>query len=174
LRILLAVIGATLAVVSFVMVGHSAAHSARWLLAAMLMAHLLIVAFWFGALLPLYFVSKRESTATAAKVIDAFSLVAVWLVPGILVAGLVMAAVLIPRFEVLGEPYGELLIAKLIGFAVLMLLAAANKWRLGPAIARGEMHAMQLFRRSVASEYALIVMVLATTAVMTAFFSPEH
>jgi putative copper export protein len=173
-RTVLGVIGATLAVTSFALVGHSAVHSARWILAPMLIAHLLVVAFWFGALLPLYEVSKREMPLTAAKVIDAFSLVAVWAVPGILIAGLVMALLLIPQIAVLGEPYGELLIAKLVGFAVLMGLAAANKWRFGPAISRGEAHAARLFRRSVAAEYVLVIAVLAVTAVMTAFFSPEH
>jgi putative copper resistance protein D len=168
------VIGATLAVTSFALLGHTSVHSSRWVLAPMLIVHLLAVAFWFGALLPLYFVSKREMPLVAAKVIDAFSLVAVWVVPGILIAGLVMALLLIPRLGVLREPYGELLIAKLVGFAVLMGFAATNKWRFGPAIARGEARAAQLLRRSVAAEYVLISAVLAITAVMTSFFSPEH
>jgi putative copper export protein len=84
-----------------------------------------------------------------------------------------MALLLVPALAVLATPYGELLIAKLIGFALLMGLAAANKWRFGPAIARGEARAAHLFRRSVVSEYVLIIAVLAITAVMTTFFSPE-
>jgi putative copper export protein len=173
-RIVLGVVGATLAVASFVLMGHTAVHSARWILALMLIVHLLVVAFWFGALLPLYVVSKRENFPAAAKVIDAFSRLATWLVPGILVAGLLMAVLLIPQMADLAEPYGQLLIAKLVGFALLMGLAAVNKWRFGPAIARGEALAAHLFRRSVLTEYVLIIAVLAITAVMTAFFSPGH
>jgi len=85
-----------------------------------------------------------------------------------------MAALLVPQIEMLAEPYGQLLIAKLAGFALLMGLAAANKWRLGPAIARGEARAAYLFRRSLIAEYVLIIAVLAITAVMTSLFSPEH
>jgi putative copper resistance protein D len=62
---------------------------------------------------------------------------------------------------------------KLAGFAVLMGLAALNKWRLGPAISRGDGTALVKFRRSVAAEAWLIVAVLAATAVMTLFFSPD-
>ena len=173
-RAILGVIGATLSVASFALIGHTAVHPARWILAVLLIVHLLVVAFWFGALHPLYVVSRDEMSTTAAKVIDAFSRLATWLVPAILLAGLVMAVFLVPRIAILAEPYGELLIAKLVGFALLMGLAAANKWRFGPAIARGEARAAILFRRSVVSEFLLIVAVLAVTAVMTAFFSPEH
>jgi putative copper export protein len=49
-----------------------------------------------------------------------------------------------------------------------------NKWRLGPAIARGAARDVRWFRRSIAAEYLLILAVLITTAAMTSFFSPEH
>lgn len=84
-----------------------------------------------------------------------------------------MALILIPSLSVLGEPYGQLLLAKIGGFSVLMALAAANKSLLGPAIATGEAEGGRRFRQSVGTEYALIVAVLAITAVMTSFFSPE-
>jgi putative copper export protein len=167
------VMGATLAVASFALVGHSSANPERWLLLVMLIAHLLIVAYWFGALVPLYLVASREATVLAGSIIESFSRVAAWLVPGILLAGLVLAFVLIPDWKVFREAYGELLIVKVVGFAVLMLFAALNKWRLGPAIARGEKRAVGGFRRSIATEYVVIVTILAATAVMTSFFSPE-
>jgi putative copper resistance protein D len=167
------VIGATLAMASFALVGHTAASAERWLLSAMLVIHLLIVAYWFGALIPLYLVAARENAAQAALIIERFSQIAAWLVPGILIAGVVIALVLIPQWRVFGEPYGALILAKLSGFALLMLLAALNKWRLGPAIARADGRASRAFRQSVALEYLLIVAVLAATAVMTSLFSPE-
>jgi putative copper export protein len=77
------------------------------------------------------------------------------------------------HLSALSEPYGELLIAKVIGFALLMGLAAANKWRLGPALVHGAVQSGRWFRRSAAVEYVLIAAVLTLTAVMTSFFSPE-
>lgn len=167
------VVGATIATFAFTVTGHTAIHPERWILNVLLVVHLLIVAFWFGALLPLYVVSVLETSAGTAKIVDLFSSVASWLVPGILLAGLALTAFLVPSLSVFGQPYGELLIAKFVGFVLLMGLAALNKWRLGPAIARGESPALPAFRRSVATEYVLIFGVLTATAIMTTFFSPE-
>lgn len=170
---LLAVTGASLTLFSFALIGHTSVDAARWLLAPLLLVHVWIVAFWFGALLPLSAITLRENPVIAARLVEDFSRIAFWLVPGILVAGIALALFLVPSFATLREPYGMLLLAKIAGFALLMGLAAANKWRLGPAIGRGKQSAVRLFRVVVAAEYVLIVAVLASTAVMTSFFSPE-
>jgi putative copper export protein len=57
--------------------------------------------------------------------------------PVILLAGLVMAVLLRPNVAALAEPHGELLSAQVAGFVVLMGLAVANKWQLGPALPAG-------------------------------------
>ena len=165
--------GAVLATGAFTLTGHTSVNVHRTALAALLMLHLLVVAFWFGALWPLYAVSLRETPARAAEIIERFTAVATWLVPVILLAGTVMAVLLLPNLQALSEPYGELLIAKVVGFAALMGLAAANKWRLGPALVQGPGQSARWFRRSLVAEYVLIAAVLTITAVMTSFFSPE-
>lgn len=170
---MVAIGGVVLAAGSFTLMGHTSVHVHRAALAALLMLHLLIVAFWFGALWPLYAASSRETPVRAADLIEHFTVIATWLVPVILVAGTAMAVLLLPNVAALSEPYGELLIAKVVGFALLMGLAAANKWRLGPALISGTAQSGQSFRRSVAAEYALIAAVLTITAVMTSLFSPE-
>jgi putative copper resistance protein D len=172
-RTILAVGGAALATAAFTLTGHTSVNAHRAALAVLLVLHLLVVAFWFGALGPLYVASLRETPARALDIIERFTAVATWLVPGILLAGIVMAVLLLPNLGALSEPYGELLIAKVVGFAVLIGLAAANKWRLGAALVHGPAQSGRWFRRSVAAEYVLIAAVLAITAVMTSFFSPD-
>jgi copper resistance protein D len=169
----LAVPGAVLVILAFTLTGHTSVNAHHWVLAGLLMVHLLVIAFWFGALWPLYIASLRETPARASEIIERFSAVATWLVPVILLAGTVMAVLLLPNLSALSEPYGQLLIAKAVGFALLMGLAAANKWRLGPTLIHGEAQSGRWFRRSVAAEYVLIAAVFAITAVMTSFFSPE-
>jgi copper resistance protein D len=169
---IVAVGGVVLVTLAFTLTGHTSVNAHRWPLAALLMIHLLVVAFWFGALWPLYIVSSREIPTRASNIIERFSAVATWLVPMILLAGCAMAILLLPNLSALSEPYGELLIAKVVGFTLLMGLATANKWRLGPALIRGGLQDGRRFRRSVAAEYVLIAAVLAITAVMTSFFSP--
>jgi putative copper resistance protein D len=168
-----AVAGAVLAIGAFTLTGHTSVNVHRGATAALLLLHLLVVGFWFGALVPLALASLRETPVRAADLTARFTAVATWLVPVILVAGIAIAVVLLPSVAALTEPYGELLIAKVVGFALLMGLAAANKWRLGPALVQGAARTAKWFRRCVAIEYVLIAVVLTITAVMTSLFSPE-
>ena len=71
-----------------------------------------------------------------------------------------IALILIRQPSAVWSAYGALLAAKIFLFAALMAFAAANKWRLAPAIARGEGNR---FRRSLKAEFFLIVIVLAIT-----------
>jgi len=167
------VAGAVLVAASFTLTGHTSTSGWRWLLAPSLLAHLLIVAFWFGSLGPLYLVTLRESRERAARVVALFSAAAFWLVPMILVAGVAMAVLLLPGVAALWQPYGLLVLAKGCIFAVLLGLAAFNKWRFGPALGNGDLAAGRVFRQMVIAEYVLIVVVLSVTAAMTTFFSPE-
>lgn len=173
-RTLVATMGATLIAVSFAFMGHTASDDRRWLLAVLLILHLMLVAFWFGSLWPLLITAKRESRAVAGLAVEEFSTLAVRLVPIIFFAGLALAVALVPDLASLRSPYGLLLLTKVAGFAVLMGLAALNKWRLGPRIAAGDDWALRGFRRSVTAEWALIAGVLMVTATMTELFSPGH
>jgi putative copper resistance protein D len=162
--------GAILATAAFTLTGHTSVTPYRPAAAALLTLHLLVVAFWLGSLWPLYLVAGREPPHRAAHVIDAFSRLAAWVVPVILLAGVGLTVLLVPSWAVFEQPYGQLLLAKVALFAVLMALATLNKWTFGPACAKGRTRA---FKQAVAIEYVLICMVLAITATMTTFYSPE-
>jgi putative copper export protein len=162
--------GAILATAAFTLTGHTSVTPYRPAAAALLTFHLLVVAFWLGSLWPLYLVAGREPPHRAAHVIDAFSRVAAWVVPVILLAGVGLTVLLVPSWAVFRQPYGQLLLAKVALFAVLMALATLNKWTFGPACAKGRTRA---FKQALAIEYVLICIVLAITATMTTFYSPE-
>jgi putative copper resistance protein D len=170
---LVGVSGAVLVASSFTLSGHTSTSGWRAVLVPLLLAHLLIVAFWFGALWPLCLVTQRESRERVARVVAVFSAAAFWLVPLILLAGVAMAVFLLPNVAALRQPYGESLLVKAGLYGVLLGCGAINKWRMGPALARGELPAGRRFRRVVVIEYVLMVIVLSVTAVLTTFFSPE-
>jgi putative copper resistance protein D len=169
----LAVIGAGIVAVSFMLIGHSAANPLRWILAPLLTVHVMIVAFWFGALLPLYWVCTRDTPVIAARVTAAFSKIALWIVPGIFAAGALIGFVLVRHLAEFRSDYGLSLLAKFAGFVLLMGIAAVNKWRLGPALGRGDPRVLSAFRRSLGIEYGLICVVLSITAAMTTLYSPQ-
>jgi putative copper export protein len=166
----IALVGALLSTTAFTLVGHTSVPPHRFVAGALVTLHLLVVAFWLGALWPLYLVARKEQPAVTARVIDSFSLAAAWVVPLILLAGIGLTAVLVPNLAVFRQPYGQLLLLKVSLFAVLMAMAALNKWRFGPACAEGNTAA---FERTVVIEYVLICVVLAVTAFLTTFYSPE-
>lgn len=169
----LSLAGLLLAAGSFLLTGHTSISPQRALLAPLLLVHLLIVAFWFGALLPLYRVTRLESRAQAGRVLEAFSRTAQWLVPLIALAGAAMATLLLPDPAALISPYGLLLLGKVAVFVALMGLAALNRLRLVPAIERGEVAALGRLRATVVGEFALILAAIAVTTVMTGFYSPS-
>ncbi len=169
----LGILGVVFVIGSFALMGHTVTHSPRPLLALMLLIHVFVVTFWFGALVPLYLASKRASPTDAAALTEAFSALAVWIVPVLFVVGVVLAVFIVKTFAALRSTYGALLLAKATGFAALMGLATLNKWRLGPALAGRDPRVGAWFRRSLTMEYLLITAVLSVTAVMTGFYSPE-
>jgi copper resistance protein D len=165
--------GGLIVCAAFLIVGHTSIHLLRWLLAPLLLLHLVVVAGWFGALLPLCSTVRHASAAQAAAVVEAFSRLATRVVPLIFVAGAIIAFTLLPGIAALRASYGQLLLAKVAGFALLMLLAALNKWRLTPALARGDATAARALTRSMWLEWLIIAAVLSVTAALTTFYSPE-
>ena len=168
----LLLLGSALVVLAFTTVGHTTTNAPRGVLALLLAFHVAVAALWFGALAPLAAVSAREPAALAAAIVRRFSRLAGGLVPGLFAAGVLLATLLLPNVRALGSDYGRLLLAKATGFAVLMGLAALNKWRLGPALAQGDTRVIRAFRRSLIAEYVLLAMVLCVTALLTTFYSP--
>jgi copper resistance protein D len=167
-------VGAALAIASFAFGGHTAVHPLRFLLAPLLLVHLAAAAFWFGALWPLYAATGEGPPERSGALIARFSRLATRIVPAVLVCGLLMAVVFVRSAGELVTGYGAMLIGKTTGFGALMALATLNKWRLAPGVAVGDRGATRAFRRSVASEWALIALILVATAVMTSLYAPEH
>lgn len=169
-----AIIGATLVAASFAFMGHTAADPQRWLLAPLLLVHLIVIAFWFGSLRPLLTVTRFEAPEIAGEVIGQFSRTALRIVPLVFLAGVTMSVLLLPGLSSLGTPYGISLLVKIGGFSVLMALAGLNKWRLTPGISLGNRISVSAFRASVLGEWVVIFAVVTVTAVMTSLFSPDH
>lgn len=167
-------LGAAFAVASFGLIGHISSAEPGWFLFILLAAHLIIAAFWFGALIPLLTVLAAESRSATAVLIDRFSKIAFWLVPSLFVAGALMAYFLLGSWgELLTTGYGRLLLTKASLFALLMGLAGLNKFRFGPALSRGDDRGLAGLKTAIRIEFWLILAVLTATAFLTTLFSPE-
>jgi putative copper resistance protein D len=167
-------IGAALALASFAFGGHTSIHPLCFVLAPLLLVHLAAAAFWFGALWPLYAATGEGPPQRAGILLDQFTRLAIRIVPLVFFAGLGMSVVFVRSVAELATPYGAMLIAKTVGFGACMALAGLNKRRFAPAVAAGDERATRSFRRTVAAEWALIVVILVTTAIATSLYAPEH
>lgn len=156
----LAVIAWALATASFGLFGHAATASPRWLMAPAVSLHAGAAVFWIGALPGLAERATRPGRDLVVT-LRRFSALAVPLVALLVLSGAVLAVVQVRHpSALLDTDYGRLLIAKLAAVALLLLLAALNRARLTPAIARGAPSAPTRFRRSVAAEIVLGLLIL--------------
>lgn len=175
----LALLGAAIAA-SFAWTGHGAATegAGRPVHLAADVLHLLAAGLWLGALPPLLLLVRRaqrsESSADEARfahdALHGFSGVGTLAVTLLVATGLVNAWFLVgpDRIGALAETlYGQLLLVKLALVALMLALAAANRFRLTPALGRrlaGPDQALAALRRSVAVETAAGLLVLAAVA----------
>ncbi len=168
----LSLAGAIMAIVALAGSGHTSIHPLRAALAPLLVIHVTLGACWFGSLGPLLLLLRRETPPRTTRELLRFSAIAGFAVPLLGVVGVAMAVVLVHRLQDLVQPYGLMLTTKAVLFALLLIVAAYNRWRHVPALMAGSPTAATALRRSIGWEIALIAAVFAVTAVMTTYFSP--
>lgn len=158
---LIAVLGAGAAVAAS---GHAGSAEPQWLTRPLVALHVATMATWIGALMPLG-LAMRAGGDGATVMLSRFSRTIPWLVFILLASGAVLAVIQVERWAALpSTDYGNVLIAKLALVAGLLALAAFNRWRLTPAIARGDAAARHALVRTVVVEVLVAALVLGTVA----------
>ncbi|MBE1284470.1 MAG: copper-binding protein [Rhodobacteraceae bacterium] len=171
----IALVGGILGLWSFTQIGHVPgleATGARLLL----LLHLLCFAFWVGVLGPLRALSRQtEHLGNAAELGHRFGQAASVIVPLLILAGLLMAWMLLGDMWALTTTgYGQTLLFKLALVGAVLALATANKLRFVPAMQAGDSKAARRLVRSIEIETVVILMVLATTAALTSVLTPPN
>jgi putative copper export protein len=168
----LAIAGAALTCLSFTFMGHTVTRGERFLVAPLLLTHIVIIAFWFGSLRAL----RRTNDfghADIAGVLERFSRVASIAVPILFAAGLGLAISLLSSLAALFTPYGLMILTKYSGFGVLIAMASINRWRLLPRIRAGDATAVIAFQRIAGAEWLIMVALIFVTVTVTSLFSPD-
>ncbi|MBR0775834.1 copper resistance protein CopC/CopD [Bradyrhizobium diazoefficiens] len=148
---------------SLAMTGHAATAPPEALTRPAVFLHGLGAAFWIGALAPLA-AAVPKPAAAPLLLLNRFSAIAVPVVAALALTGLVLAIIQVEKLSALIETrYGLILTVKLALVLVLLALAALNRFRLTPALARNEQAALAL-KRSILLECALALGILAVVA----------
>jgi copper resistance protein D len=173
---------------TFAWTGHGAATEGDGRLLHLVsdIVHTLAASVWIGALVAfagLAFWRPREADAHdrgLARALAGFAQVGTLAVGLLVVTGLVNSFFLVGVENALtlaGSPYGLLLIAKLVLFALMLGLAALNRFQLTPSLARAGDEGSSLtsigeLRLSIGVELAVGLTILALVAVMGTLAPP--
>ena len=160
--------GGLIAIWSFSNIGHVAGHD-KLLLKITLTTHLTAIAFWIGILAPLRRLSfSKQTWPEAADLGHRFGVIAKFIVPLVIAAGIFMSLILVGSLDALiYTGYGQALILKLTLVSLLLALAAANKLRFIPELNKNNPNAAKNLIRSISAEWVAIFAILGITAVMT-------
>jgi copper transport protein len=144
--------------------GHAATAPPQALTRPTMFLHAVCIAFWLGALAPLLAL-LWERNGAALSIVQRFSKVAVPAVAALVLTGLTLAIIQLESFgALLTTRYGIILCIKLVLVAILLGLAALNRFRLTPALAQNP-EATPSLSRSILLECAVALGILAVVAV---------
>lgn len=172
---------AGIALATLAWTGHGAAGegNAGWIQLAADIVHLLAAGIWIGALAVFAVILTRpakrmtdEDIGAVAAALDRFAAVGTIVVVLLIATGLISSVMLVGIENVAALPstlYGQLLIIKLMLFAAMLVLAAANRWRLTPALVHStdfgnRLSAVKALRRSLAAEVVAAALILGLVA----------
>ena len=160
--------GAALVIGSFLVTGHAATAPPAWLMALVVGIHLVAVATWFGALLPLRVAVTREAPAEAVRVLRDFSARGVWAVAALAVTGIAITWVQVRTPAAMTDSdYGIRLLIKIAVVAVIVALALYNKQRLTDRLAQANDRGQAALRRTIGAEFWLMMIVMALAVSLT-------
>jgi copper transport protein len=149
--------------VSLAASGHAATASPQWLTRPLVFLHGAGAAFWVGALAPLTAMAWRAEPGLLSA-LNRFSRAAILVVGVLVLTGLGLAVIQLASIRALIETrYGLVLSIKLMLVAILLGLAAINRFRLTPALA-ADPHETRPLARSILAECVLAVAILAVVA----------
>ncbi|UNU44084.1 copper resistance protein [Sphingopyxis sp. YF1] len=139
-------------------------------------AHMIAAAAWLGAIMAFLLLLRPQhaiaTPALAARSLDRFAAAGTVCVLVLTATGMINAQMIFGighSAAMIATPYGQLLLVKLLLFGAMLALAAANRWRLTPALAASladgdPRTAIGAIRRSLAIEAAAGLAILALVA----------
>lgn len=170
-----AAVGGMLVLASYAAMGHSTIFNPRQELAALVVVHLSVVAFWTGSLLPLLWVAQRtDSTHTAALLHD-WSRVVTWAVGLMIASGLLLTWLLTVRLDrILDAWHGWALLWKVTAVVLALALALVNRLRHTPALASNMPGAGARLAASIRWEILVVLLVFYAAAEMVSVHPVDY
>ncbi|MXR67698.1 MULTISPECIES: copper resistance D family protein [Shewanella] len=167
------VVSTVLLAATFGLAGHSV--ELHVLARFFIFVHLLAVGCWVGAFYPLWRMCSTLDAIALKHVMDRFGLLGIALVSLVLFSGTGLLWMLFNKpEEFLNSDYGIAVSLKLFLVTIILLFAALHKFILVPKLAHEEQQEMKYkLKNSIALEFIVGLLILATTAVLSSVLGPE-
>lgn len=166
--------GVLLTLGGFLVTGHAATAPPSGVMAAVVGLHLVSVAFWLGALGPLFVAARVLPAAETGALLMRFSTRAIIAVSGLVVTGALIGCIQTGSLAaMINTDYGLRLLVKLGLVALLVSLADYNKVILTPKLARGDATATTPLRRTITAEIVLFLLILLAAVSLTTTAPPR-
>jgi putative copper export protein len=170
-----AAVGAALVIGSYAVMGHSVLYQPRQEIAALVVLHLAVVAFWVGSLPPLLWIARRRDGASATALIRDWSRAATLAVAAMVVTGLLLTWYLTVRLDrILDAWHGWALGWKVLAVLAALGLALWNRLRHTPALARGEAGAGARLAASIRVEMVVVALAFYAAAEMVSVHPVDY
>jgi copper resistance protein D len=168
-------VGVVLVLGSYAAMGHSMLYRPRQEIAALVVLHLAVVAFWVGSLLPLLWVARRHDGASAASLLRDWSTAATVAIVAMIATGLLLTWYLTVRLDrILDAWHGWALGWKVAAVLAALALAGWNRLRHTPALARREEGAGARLTLSIRAEIAVVLLAFYAAAEMVSVHPADY
>lgn len=172
-RVIIGLIGALGIAISFGLGGHAQGLEGVSIAPTLVAIHTAVAGFWFAAPITL-FPRRMQSRETLSANLDAFSIIAIWLVPLIFMTGAVTVWLLIGSIEqILHESYGQLLLGKLFLATIALAIGAINRNHISDLIRLQPLKGKRLLALSLKAEAVLFAALLAFLVCATTLVGPD-
>lgn len=163
----IAAVGGVLVLGSYATMGHSMLFQPRQEIAALVVLHLGVVAFWVGSLLPLLWVSQRPDGQETVSLLHDWSRAATVAVAAMIASGVLLTWYLTVRLDLIFEAWhGWALAAKIVAVLAALALALTNRLRHTPALSQGQPGAGARLASSIRLEIVLVLLAFYMAAEM--------
>lgn len=157
---------------SFSIIGHTSELEMTSQL--LLSAHIILVSWWMGSLVPLYLACNLLENKQLHAVMHRFGQQAAVVVSLLILCGLILTYQLLATFEALfTTPYGINLLTKLSVVSLILLIALRHKLTLVPGLLKATNKSNTL-AKSIQLEIALAAIIFIATASLTTLVGPTH
>lgn len=149
--------------------GHASTAPPQWLARPMVAIHVLAAIAWIGALIPLFRLLRPRYRAGAISTLAPLSGFSRWITPVVVLlvlSGSTLAWLQLDHFsDFWRTEYGVVLLIKLVLVAVLLLVAASNRWRYTDGALAGSTRNQARLKRAIGFEITLAIIILAVVSV---------